>query len=77
MLGSWGTTMRLLISCDVPVEQDKAPGTQRGPCYAKGSCDACMTCASDVCVKLGDGGHTKRFTQARHQNDARTASVPP
>ena len=31
-------------------------GGLRQPCYANGTCNAGLTCASNVCVALGDGG---------------------
>jgi hypothetical protein len=31
-------------------------GQEGGPCYGNGSCDAGLTCASMLCVRLGGGG---------------------
>ena len=33
-----------------------AMGSERGPCYPNGTCDKGLTCASKLCVRLGDGG---------------------
>jgi len=33
-------------------------GQERGPCYPNGTCNKGLTCASKVCVRLGDSGPT-------------------
>ncbi len=45
-------TASILASCSTaPV-----PGTQGGACYGNGTCDDGLSCASDFCVKVEDGG---------------------
>ncbi len=34
----------------------KAPGTEGGPCYGNNTCNAGLTCASNLCVRLPDAG---------------------
>jgi hypothetical protein len=31
-------------------------GTERGPCYGNGTCNDGLTCASELCVRVGGGG---------------------
>ena len=33
-----------------------ATGSERGPCYGNGTCNAGLICASQLCVRLNDGG---------------------
>ena len=37
----------------------KATGSEGGPCYKNGTCNAGLTCASKLCVRLPDGGIKK------------------
>jgi hypothetical protein len=49
-----GLIVLMVGACSTP---SPATGTERGPCYGNGTCNAGLTCASDVCVSLaGDAG---------------------
>jgi formylglycine-generating enzyme len=37
-------------------EAGKEPGTEGGPCYGNGTCNAGLTCYSNLCVNAGFGG---------------------
>ena len=45
----------LLVGCSDD-NNGKDPGTEGGPCYPNGTCNAGLTCASNTCVRLPDGG---------------------
>lgn len=34
-------------------DDEPPPGSEGGPCYGNGTCDAGLTCASDLCVAVG------------------------
>ena len=56
----------LTISCNssqeekrdggIPPDTAKQSGVEGGPCYANGTCNKGLTCASNLCVKLPDAG---------------------
>lgn len=46
-------TSLALVSCG---GSTTPAGSERGPCYGNKTCDPGLTCASDVCVKIGTGG---------------------
>lgn len=52
---SLGLLVALLVGCG---GGDSAPadGEERGPCYGNGTCNAGLTCLSDVCVRAPDAG---------------------
>ncbi|MBN1774140.1 MAG: hypothetical protein JXB32_22970 [Deltaproteobacteria bacterium] len=39
-----------------PSDDGSAPGTERGPCHADGTCDSGLVCLSGLCVRPGDAG---------------------
>ena len=65
--GAWFLAALLLVApgCDGDRPADPstdqgstkpAMGSERGPCYPNGTCNKGLTCASKLCVRLGDGG---------------------
>ena len=46
IIGGW-----LLVGCSDD-NNGKDPGTEGGPCYSNGTCNAGLTCASGTCVKV-------------------------
>lgn len=45
----------LVVGCSSD-SNEKATGTEGGPCYGNGTCDPRLTCASNLCVRLADQG---------------------
>lgn len=39
---------------DASLDSTKPPGSEGGPCYGNGTCDADLVCASNLCVRLPD-----------------------
>jgi hypothetical protein len=65
--------------------KDKPAGSEGGACYGNGTCDAPLTCASNICVRLdgastsdasGDSGSDAAATDAKAIQDQFTPDAP-
>ncbi len=45
-----------VLGCSSSESNNNNTGTEGGPCYANGTCNSGLVCASNLCVRLSDSG---------------------
>ncbi len=55
---------------------DPTPGVERGPCYPNGTCNAGLTCASQLCVRFPDGSVDARPVEGARRDAAQADAAP-